>query len=37
MNNFEAEFDKIKKCIEENDEKNLQKLFIKSTIRREQL
>ena len=28
MNNFEAEFDKIKKCIEENDEKNLQKLFI---------
>ena len=34
MNNFEAEFDKIKKCIEENDEKNLQKLFIKSTIRR---
>lgn len=37
MNNFEAEFDKIKKCIEENDEKNLQELFIKSTIRREQL
>ena len=37
MNNFEAEFDKIKKCIEENDEKNLQKLFIKSTIIREQL
>ena len=37
MNNFEAEFDKIKKCIEENDEKNLQKLFIKTTIRREQL
>ena len=37
MKNFEAEFDKIKKCIEENDEKNLQKLFIKSTIRREQL
>ena len=37
MNYFEAEFDKIKKCIEENDEKNLQKLFIKSTIRREQL
>ena len=37
MNNFEAEFDKIKKAIEENDEKNLQKLFIKSTIRREQL
>lgn len=37
MNNFEAEFDKIKKCIEENDENNLQKLFIKSTIRREQL
>ena len=37
MNNFEAEFDKIKKGIEENDEKNLQKLFIKSTIRREQL
>ena len=37
MNNFEAEFDKIKKCIEENDEKNLQKLFIKSTIRREHL
>ena len=37
MNNFEAEFDKIKKCIEENDEKNLQKLFIKSTLRREQL
>ena len=37
MNKFEAEFDKIKKCIEENDEKNLQKLFIKSTIRREQL
>ena len=37
MNNFEAEFDKIKKCIEENDEKNLHKLFIKSTIRREQL
>ena len=37
MNNFEAEFDKIKKCIEENDEMNLQKLFIKSTIRREQL
>ena len=37
MNNFEAEFHKIKKCIEENDEKNLQKLFIKSTIRREQL
>ena len=34
MNNFEAEFDKIKKYIEENDEKNLQKLFIKSTIRR---
>lgn len=37
MNNFEAEICKIKKCIEENDEKNLQKLFIKSTIRREQL
>lgn len=37
MNNFEREFDKIKKCIEENDEKGLQELFIKSTIRREKL
>lgn len=37
MNNFEREFDKIKKCIEENDEKGLQELFIKSTIRRVKL
>lgn len=37
MNNFEREFDKIKKCIEEDNEKGLQELFIKSTIRREKL
>lgn len=37
MNNFEEEFNKIKKCIEEDDEKKLQELFIKSTKRREKL
>lgn len=35
MNSFEEEFDKIKKCIEEDDKENLQELFIKSTKRRE--
>lgn len=37
MNNFEEEFDKLKKYIEEDDEKGLQELFIKSTIRRQHL
>lgn len=37
MNNFEDEFNKIKKCIEEDDEIKLQDLFIKSTKRRERL
>lgn len=37
MNNFEEEFDKIKKCIEEDDKEKLQELFIKSTKRREML
>ena len=32
-----AEFNKIKKCIEENDANGLRGLFIKSTIRREKL
>lgn len=37
MNNFEDEFNKIKKCIENEDEKQLQEIFIKSTLRREKL
>lgn len=37
MNNFEEEFDKLKRYIEEEDEKGLQELFIKSTIRRQHL
>ena len=37
MYNFEEEFNKIKKCIEENDANGLRGLFIKSTIRREKL
>lgn len=37
MNNFEEEFHKIKKCIEEDNNEKLQELFIKSTKRREML
>ena len=37
MYNFEEEFNKIKKCIKEDDAKGLRGLFIKSTIRREKL
>ncbi|WP_455538016.1 prephenate dehydrogenase [Terrisporobacter sp.] len=37
MNNFEAEFDKLKKCLQEDDDQGLQELFIKSTMRRERL
>lgn len=37
MNNFEKEFNKIKKCIEEDDDKKLQDLFRQSTKRRELL
>lgn len=37
MNNFEREFDKLKKYLEEDNEEGLQELFIKSTIRRESL
>ena len=34
MESFEEEFDKVKKCIKEDDEKGLQELFVKSTQRR---
>ena len=37
MYNFEEEFNKIKKCIKEDDANGLRDLFIKSTIRREKL
>ena len=37
MDSFEEEFQKIKKCIKDDDEKQLQELFIKSTKRREKL
>lgn len=37
MDSFEEEFNKIKKCIKEDNEKELQELFIKSTKRREKL
>ena len=35
--NFEEELDKIKSCLENEDKKNLQELFIKSSLRREKL
>ena len=35
--NFEAELDKIKACLEKDDKEGLQKLFIKSSKRREKL
>lgn len=37
INNFEEELDKIKKCLESEDKAQLQELFIKSSIRREEL
>lgn len=37
MDNFEEEFNKIKKCIADDDNERLEKLFIKSTKRREML
>lgn len=37
INSFEKEVNKIKKCIEDEDKKGLEELFIKSTMRRENL
>lgn len=37
INSFEDEVNKIKKCIESEDKKGLEELFIKSTKRREEL
>lgn len=37
INSFEKELNKIKKCIEYEDKKGLEELFIKSTMRRENL
>lgn len=37
INSFEKEVNKIKKCIEDEDKKGLEELFIKSTMRREKL
>ena len=37
MKAFEVEFNKILKCIEDEDKEALEKLFIKSSKRREKL
>lgn len=37
MNSFKEELDKIIRCVEEDDKEGLEKLFIKSSIRREKL